>query len=404
MEEEQLKVLKDIAPSKWKSNPTGFFTLVARDALDGLDFWKLHENTGRKFYAFNKQTGQKLTFAKRLTSDPLQHVYLVLDDQKTRWVLKWDASSFIPDENAEVAAYNRLKAMGGQCPRRLNGFQVLWFEVLVLEFLDPLDRNDDVINLVVQLMTTQLRYLHRFGCYGDLKPDNIRKRVERDKTLYFLIDMDLTTERLGPYGYRRKLWTPRYTSVIIPPYIESAGTMTYKDDLLELIFVGHTLLCQRAFESQTDSFHPDKIQETKHALGLQPDDYLADPQRMFDNPIYQTQRGYLATQKLLHYGLRSHSFWFSAILVPEWLPMEYDEDKYVAMAEELERDGREFYQNQREMEDVAFKGCNMSRTCPWDKSVCTICSAITATKCGYCYRITTPLCENAQCRIAHDCK
>ena len=209
--------------------------------------------------------------------------------------------------------------------------------------------------------------------------------------------MDLTTERAGPFAYRRKLWTPHFTSVIIPYYYEGGNAITYKDDLLELKFVMHALLCQRAFESQTDGFHPDKITETKRSLDLQPQDYLADPQRMFSHPIYQTRLGYLATQKLLHYGLRNHSF-FMGWLTHEWLPLEYDEGKYVAMANELEKEGRDAYQFMRKEEDAAFETIEADQ-----KSICLVCSAMTTTKCGYCYRITSPLCENIQCRIAHNC-
>lgn len=397
MEEEQLEVLKRITPADRIHNPTGFFRSAVK-GHNGLDFWKLHLESGKQFYAFNKTTGQKLTFVKRLTSNPQQNVFLVLDDSKTRWVLKWEANPYIPDENAEVAAYNRLESLGGQCPRRLNGFQVLWFEVLVLEFLDPLDRDDDVIHLATQLMTTQLRYIHRYGCYGDLKLENIRKRVDADKTLYFLIDMDLTTERLGPFGYRRKLWTPHFVSQIIPYYMESTPSMTYKDDLVELKFVMHALLCQRAFESQTAAFHPDKIVETKRLLDLLPEDYLADPERMNRHEIYETRRGYLATQKMLRYGLREHT-WFMGILLPDWLPMEYDEDKYMAMALQLEVDGREFYQYCRKEEDAAFAANKAN-----EKSICLVCSAITTTKCGYCYRITTPICAKIECRLGHHCQ
>lgn len=397
MEQEQFDLLKSLTPQEKIHNPEGFFV--------HSKFWSLYQTSGQRFYAFNAETGQKLRFVKSLAIQNDQNVYLVEDAQRTRWVLKWElVGKRIPKKSAEAAEYERLEAMGAQCPRRLKGFQVLWFEVLVLEFLEPLDRDDDVLELATQLMTTQLRYIHRYACYGDLKLDNIRKRVEGKKTWYFLIDMNLSKTRQGPYGYERDTFTPIFASQLFPHYLEAIHSfdITYKVDLIELKFVLNALVCQRSYESQADAYSPKRVEESKRELGLLPEDFFADPVRMSNNPIYETKRGYLAVQKLFWFGLRNAT-WFLSTLKPDELPLEYDETQYVAMAESLEREGREHYDYHRKRDDKAFRKMQERQQKSAEES-CRVCGDITTSKCGYCYYTITPLCIKSECRLGHDCK
>lgn len=390
-----VSVIENPGPDKYRD---------ARIALRNNRFWELHQKSGNRFVAYHEKSGKVLRFVKSLAIQKDQNVYLVVDEQERRWVLKWEMGNGhnIPDKNAEVAEYQRLEGMGAQCPKRLNGYRLFWFEVLVLEFLEPLDRDDNVIELARQLISTQLFYIHQYGCHSDLKIDNIRKRPPTkrgEKPLYFIIDMNLSKEKIG-IGYRRELYTPVFASQLMPPYEEQASQnmITYKDDLLELFCVMNALFHQRAYESKTAEFADDKIEKTRNLLELKQEDFFADPIRMSKDAIYQTRRGYVAVQKMLQFGLRSSYYSIGALRsefnsIQEIVPSRRTYRKLVRILGELQQDEGD-YEDLRKEQDAIFDS---------QQRACIVCSSVTDYKCGYCYHSTTLLCENIQCRINHNC-
>lgn len=399
MEEEQIDLLLSLTTRKSSDKRHD-----ARVFLRDKKFWDLHESVEKRFVAYNSQTGKILKFVKSLAIQADQNVYLVLDDRGRRWVLKWEVmgNGMIPDTNVEVAEYQRLESMGAQCPKRLKGYRLLWFEVLVLEFLDPLDRDDDVIELAKQLISTQLFYIHQYGCHSDLKPDNIRKRPptkKGGKPTYFIIDMNLSKSKLG-IGYQRVLYTPIYTSQIPPVNQETRAMVTYKNDLLELYSVMNALFYQRMYESRTDAFSAENIADTRQTLELEPLDFVADPITMTKHPIWETRRGYLAVKRMLSCGLRESYYAFGTLfsglhVLNEIIPSRKSYRKLIRNLEEQ----REGYLPYRRGQDEAF--ANFAD--PSLHGSCTICSSIADYKCGYCYHKVTPLCEDIACRQKHQC-
>lgn len=319
-------------------------------------------------FAFNHQTGEKLTLVRNIQDN----VYVALDANKRRWIVKWEVGpgNVVPLKNPEVAEYNRLEKMGAQVPQRLHGYKVNDFEVLVLEFLDPIDETDDVLVMATQLISTQLRYIHRYACHGDIKIDNIRKRGN----LYFLIDLNLSKIPYGT-GYKRMHFTPLFASQQRPPYDDAVVMITYKNDLLELVYVMHALLCKA--KKSMDS-------EPKHDYGLEPDDYFADPISMSKHSIGKTARGWRAIRQLLEFGLREHYFITGNLL------QNIDEPNYDILLSYLN-------------DDLAIRTYETYKRENMKDPNCIVCSAITNVKCGYCYHITSPLCSNIACLQQHKC-
>lgn len=131
----------------------------------------------------------------------------------------------------EISVYDRLRKMKCPTPWFSKKFS-LWGEtVLVLELLQSLSRYDDEV-LVGCHVLDQLRYLHRVGCHSDLKPGNIMKRVGKKE--YFMIDFGGVAEDKLGNGYRRWIWTRKWTCQV--PH-ESQQVILPYHDFLELGYV-----------------------------------------------------------------------------------------------------------------------------------------------------------------------
>ena len=362
---------------------------------NALKIWnQFRENV----FAYNPVTEQKLYFVRWLGIQEDQNVYLV--KEKTNdvlWVLKFEDTRNITQENTEALEYNYLESLGAQCPLRLNGFKLLNFYVLVIEFLYPLDATDNAVLMAKQLLTTQLKHIHTYACYFDLKPDNIKKRNSVPPK-YFIIDMNLSKEMLQDGGFKRLHWTPLYSSQTFPR--ETAGTRfvqfsNYVHDLIELSYVVHQMIAQRAFESKYGIFKniEESISNGYRELSLKPGDYLADPDRMNNNPVSLTSRGWKVMKQLLEYPLDSGDVagitqkYISAVYR---LPQPYaPANIHSLLAETFDV----FYYERffRETEKTLIISCS-------------ICSSIgVKQKCAHCYQKTTPLCSK-MCAAKHECK
>ena len=156
-------------------------------------------------------------------------------------IIKWYQSSK-RDCSYEAGVYSKLKALG--CP--LAGFDTnfkYWEKpILVLEKLQPLNQFDNEYRVGCDVIN-QLKYLNTFAVHADIKYQNLMKRVtsvpvktpERtvyeNKIEYLLIDFGgVAMERLGE-GWRRWVWSPKYTSS--KAHVKDQ-VCTAKNDFIEL--------------------------------------------------------------------------------------------------------------------------------------------------------------------------
>lgn len=152
-------------------------------------------------------------------------------------IVKWYQSGH-RDTQYEIDIYKRLRHI--ECPTPWFSASYSFWDspVLVMEKLKPLDKTDNPGHMAAAVIR-QLMYLHKFGCHNDIKPGNVMKRVDPDKgPVYFLIDYGgVATHRLR-YGYRRWIWSPKWTCQ--RPHAEDQVT-TAKHDFIELGYTWKTM-------------------------------------------------------------------------------------------------------------------------------------------------------------------
>lgn len=128
-----------------------------------------------------------------------------------RVVVKWYKGEK-RDSTYEIEGYRRL----GSPPPFLSGdYRILGDRVIIMEPCQQLDGSDDPYEVARQVLP-QLGKLHRFACHSDIKPGNIMKREVvkegRRRWEYLMIDLGgIAVERSG-IGYRRIVWSPKWTS------------------------------------------------------------------------------------------------------------------------------------------------------------------------------------------------
>lgn len=343
-------------------------------------------------YPYHTGTNKKLRLEKWLGIQQDQNVFLVVDPETNiKWVMKWEETKK-KEENQESIEYRRLEQMGAQCPLRLDGYYMLNFSVLIIEFLQPLDVTDSAIELARQLLMTQLKYIHVYACYFDLKTDNIRKRSS-NPPLYFIIDMNLSKEPVSGGGYKRLHYTPLYSSQTFPRLQMSTAFQlnisTYKHDLIELLYVVHQMIAKRAYESKQFSFDPKGETYQKGQYGLLPGDFFADPDRMNNDPIGRTDRGWRAAKSMLEYPLDillSGITWNYITYIqqlPNFAPPNVHEKIFSTL-------NQDYY--------TQF----MKQTGKSLPIQCQICSNISSFRCGDCYHDSVFLCSTT-CAKEHKC-
>jgi len=124
-------------------------------------------------------------------------------------VMKWYRSSR-KDTRYEIEVYQKLKYLGCTLPWFSGKFK-FWDEpVLVLERLESLDSKDHFQD-VGRAILKQLETVHEICIHNDIKPGNIMRKTVKGRSKYYLIDYGgVTLERLE-YGFRRKIWSPKWT-------------------------------------------------------------------------------------------------------------------------------------------------------------------------------------------------
>lgn len=167
-----------------------------------------------------------------------RHVFVIqgrLDDGGPV-IVKWYQSNK-RDTLYEIGIYKRLRQIRCSCPWFSSTYEFWNSPVLVMEKLQPLTKEDDEFEVSIEVIK-QLKYLHTFGIHNDLKPGNIMKRVHNGRPTYFMIDHGgVATSRLG-YGYRRWIWSPKWTCQ--RPHAANQIT-TAKHDFIELGYTMKTM-------------------------------------------------------------------------------------------------------------------------------------------------------------------
>lgn len=180
--------------------------------------------------------GHTVTLEKEITHG--RYVYVIQGklDGEIPVVVKWYQSNR-RDTLYEISIYKRLRKMGCDTPWFSSSYRFWEAPVLVMEKLHPLSKDDNEFVVASEIMQ-QLTYLHQFGVHNDIKPNNIMKRISRGKAKYFLIDHGgVATVRLS-YGYKRWIWSPKWTSqkMHAPNQVTTA-----KNDFLELAYTMKTI-------------------------------------------------------------------------------------------------------------------------------------------------------------------
>ena len=157
--------------------------------------------------------------------------------QDTPIVVKWYSSNK-RDTNYEIDIYRRLKKMGCDLPWFSNKFYFWGERVLVLEKLEPLTADDNAFQIGSDVLS-QLKFLHQIGIHCDIKPGNIMKKIVDGYPKYLLIDYGGVTQEPLQYGYRRWIWSPKWTST---PKGEPNQLVTAKIDFLELAYTMQAII------------------------------------------------------------------------------------------------------------------------------------------------------------------
>jgi hypothetical protein len=163
--------------------------------------------------------------------DYAKDIFSSTHPEKDELVIKWYQSEK-RDVTFESGIYKKLSEMGCPLPYFSTNFMYWNQPVLVIEKLEEIGFDDDE-KLVGVHVIFQLFYIHKLGVHCDIKPQNIMKKRTKKETHYYLIDFGgLATEKFHD-GYRRWLWSPKWSSQ--KPH--KKNQIVYpKHDLIELAF------------------------------------------------------------------------------------------------------------------------------------------------------------------------
>lgn len=191
-------------------------------------------------FAFDLE-GRSIKLEKIMTKGKIKRVCLIRgtlhnpidNNDPSPVIVKWYQSGK-KDTTFEVSAYRRLRSMGAVIPWFSSSFWIFNSPVLVLKPLESVGPEDNEFEMAAQILEN-LIIVHQICIHSDIKPPNIMKEeiaIEdiEDKSIlsqirktqppgkngkvyrYLLIDYGgISTEKLK-YGYRRAVWSPKWTS------------------------------------------------------------------------------------------------------------------------------------------------------------------------------------------------
>jgi len=225
-------ILKKISPMQLFSNEFLFKTVYCYDEKGNVINLK-------KLIKIGKHACVTVGYLKKQNEDYKKIIEESLGLQESEEdhevVIKWYKSER-HDIDFECSIYKKLSQLGCPLPFFSTKFRFWNQPVLVIEKLKPIDTDDDPFDIGIHILY-QLFFLHKFGVHCDVKPQNIMKKYKNGNPQYFLIDFGgVATEPLGK-GYRRWLWSPKWTSqkphqkdqIVYPIHdlIELGFTMNY---------------------------------------------------------------------------------------------------------------------------------------------------------------------------------
>lgn len=205
------------------------------DILDTLTPWEMLSEQWIDKLPCYSMTGRTINLISFLKNSESVKVVLGLINGTDQYVVVKYVSSKKHPIDYEIGHYQRLAKMGCPLPWFSTEFYYWGTRVLVIEKLDPLGPYDDEYR-VGRHVLRQLKYIHKYGCHSDIKPQNIMKRRNKDRGRYdyFLIDYGgLATSPLRD-GYKRWLWTEKWTCQ--QPHAKNQVIKPYHD-FIELAYV-----------------------------------------------------------------------------------------------------------------------------------------------------------------------
>ena len=141
-----------------------------------------------------------------------------------------------------------------------------------MEKLQKLNSSDDPY-MVGAHVIRQLQFLHTFGVHCDIKPGNIMKKG----SLYYLIDYGgVAKEKMGG-GYRRWIWTPKWTS---QRSHQKQQVCTAYNDFVEL---GFTMRHIQIWKKEEETCDVNK-REIRTAFGGRLADYMRQVEKYGRHP------------------------------------------------------------------------------------------------------------------------
>jgi len=334
-------------------------------------------------------TDERLSIVKSLSIADDQNVYLVKSSENgSLWVTKWP-------KKEEENNYTRIQDLGGKTPKLKLGFNLATHPVLVLEYLEGLDVTDNPLDMCFQLLTTQLKYIHKFAMHQDLKPDNIRKRVNPDATReYFIIDMDLILpNRLGgsvaykgQYGdayktalvFNRVIATPHYASTPLGlPYV------SYVDDIYELMLVYNEMFLEKSYKLRIGFFEPGYHVELANVE-------MMKGNSKWDDGIIDTTLRDIYIDHLIINGLNLYIEMMRVLFDAPKLPTQTSHDEIASVF------NRPKFVN-------LYREWQLKETKLLQATInCNVCSSVATHKCVTCWKPTF-LCTDSKCDIGHVC-
>lgn len=140
-----------------------------------------------------------------------KHVFVLSGSTQndTPIAIKWYKSGSETVEH-ETRIYQKLERMGCTIPNYDAGFKFWQDPVLVLEKLSRLNKKDNPREVGISVLK-QLFHVHKFGVHNDIKPENIMKRVQDNGPKYFLIDYGGVTQKKYKWGFKRRIWSSKWT-------------------------------------------------------------------------------------------------------------------------------------------------------------------------------------------------
>lgn len=201
---------------------------IAR-ALIIYEFFDTRDFFHRRFFDgifCSEPEGRRVYLQKKLTKKKIERVCLFTgtlvnnkDNAKpVPVIVKWYESER-KDTEYEISIYCELRKINCKVPWFSSSYMLWKTPVLIMEPLEEITGADNEFEVSAQVLQ-QFKIIHQKGIHNDIKRQNVMKRkykadsnrgVDKGDWEYLVIDYGgMTTEKLE-YGWKRCVWSPKYT-------------------------------------------------------------------------------------------------------------------------------------------------------------------------------------------------